>query len=410
MTTLKCSTFVVEVCFNNAFEINNIYELVPVLPIWGFQFKRKVTLPYFGVPDVVVSISPEANSSGTFPVRGIRNEDSSSEGLPSGSFGNAVPLDFQCLDKNMHVKISSSKIEKSKFHITGTKDIEMAKDVACRVINYLKMTDNAWRPFFQLSLYDKYHFINNFLTMVTNEGKFLYYNDKIVQDRLAHIQQDNPYYFSVYDMMARFTFEFNSIEMLYAKLYRIVGLKIGTYSLFHNQTDFIIESYSINLGVYNANLGAKNLSLSYISNALNSDQELIQDDYQFSYNNSSPNKFIIMAPVKFTEYTPHINNGAKITAYLFHVRKTGGIRLYSKAPTHLAIKEGERIIRKIREIISSQQYMYYTQLDTNCTQILPPIVNNQTVNHQFDQTIQHQETPISNVYDMFDFDVDSNDM
>lgn len=410
MVEFKCSTFVVEVCFNNAFEINNIYELVPILPISGFQFKRKVTLPYFGIPDVVVSISPEANSSGILPVRGIRKEENNNNALPSGSFGNAVPLDFQCMCKNMHVKISTSKVEKSKFHVTGTKDVEMAKDVANRVVIYLKKTDIAWRPFFQLSLIEKYIFIGSFFKMITNEGKLLFYNDPIVKERLEKIQKDNPHQFSVYEMMARFTFEFNSIELLYAKLLRIISLKIGTYSLFHNQSDFIMDSVSVNLGVYNANLGTKNISLSYIANTLNSDQELINDGYEIGYTNSSPNKFVIKCPVKFTEYTPHISNGTKEFAYLFHVRKTGGIRLYSKAPTTLAVNEGERILKKIRDIIHSQQYINYTQLDLNCAQILKPIVKKQDSIQNDNKCIQQSEILNLDAFDMDDIDIDSEEM
>lgn len=346
-------TFVTMVSFDNSFILLNIYHLLPIINICGFQFKKKMIIPYFGTPDSIVSVIPPPGSG--LKNRGIRTIHEN-ENLETG-FGNSVGIDFQCFDKNLHIKISSSQDNISKFHVTGTKDVEWTQIAANKLVDYLKKTDLAWRPFFELDINGRYELISYFINIIIRENKFLIYTDNEMKDFLSLVR--NNKYYLIFDFLARYTLEHKSIQELYNKYLTIAWLNIGNMSVFHLQNDFSLKKISISLGVYHTNLGYKNLCLSYISKIIIQNEELINDLYSVQFINIKQNKIILMAPVKNHEYKEDFEKSSKMMTYLFHISKTGSVKLFTGINKELAIKEGMRILNILTNIIESAEYKKY---------------------------------------------------
>lgn len=361
--SVNCITFVSMAFFKNSFDITNLYYLLPIVVIKGFKFKPKHQIPFFGIDDCIVSIVPNSNMKSSN--RGVRTTCENNITDDIKSLDNSIGIDFQCMKKNLHIKISSSNECESKMHITGTKELASSEYAVKRLIQYINDTDIAWRPLFLLTLENRYAFICNFVSKIQRpDGSFFLYLSEEMNTIINELSKDNPEFNMVYDFLSRHTLEVKNINQLYDRYIKIISLNIGTHSLFHRQQSINFYDIDINLGSYTINIGKK-ISLSYLSYVLVNDQELIDDLYSLGYHNINKNRITLMAPVK--NYVPKrgYEKSSKIVAYLFHISVTGNIKLFSSAPQEMVYNECYRIFKKILDIINTKEYFEYV----NCNSV-----------------------------------------
>jgi hypothetical protein len=341
--SLKKSAFVISINFKNGFFIHNLYELLPILPIYGFKFIKKSPIPYFGIADVIVSLVP---SYGKFKTRGIRTNN---EIINSKiGFGNSVAIDFQTFNKNVHIKISSSKECKSKFHITGVTSPEMAMIVTEKLINYIEISNNVWKIFFELSLNDRMKLIDYIMSFITKDNSLLKYDDI---NTIEHLKKVNLEHFNgCVKLMLRLMFEFNTVVDLYKKFCEIAILSIGFNSLFHNQDKIEFESLEIYNGIYYGNVGLSNLLLYHITSVLSS------MGYISVFHSIGKCKMIVMIPINIEDSYVFTSKTLNIKGHLFKITEQGFISLYSKGNPDEVLKIGNSLIKVITEIVNSEEY------------------------------------------------------
>jgi hypothetical protein len=346
---IDCVTFGVTCLFKNSFNIINLYYLLPIVVIKNYTFIKKKQIPYFGSDKCIISIVP--NKKMNLTNRGVRTLSDEDE---IKALDNTIGIDFQCLNKNIHLKISSSKI-----NITGSKDIKTSEEIVKYLIEYINLTDNTWKPFFILDMRKRYDIINEFMYYITYGGKYYRYGSEENNIILEKLSKKNISLIKVYDFLSRYTLEFNDINLLYKRLMDIARLSNFTYSLFHDYEYFNFIGSEINLGVYTCNLGLKDISLFYLSNLLIQDEELKNDLYSLKFSNLDKKYITMMAPVK--NYVSYRDNDKsnKIISYLFHIYSTGNIKLFSSAPQSMVLEEIKRIYFKILNIINSSEYLEF---------------------------------------------------
>lgn len=356
--SFKCITFVSIALFNNSFEINNLYHLLPIVVIKGFKFKLKHQIPFFGIDNCIVSIIPKTNMG--YSNRGVRTICDNDVGDDVKPLDNAIGIDFQCMGKNLHIKISSSGECQSKIHITGTKELVSSEYAIRELIKYINDTDLAWRPLFLLDKQSRYTLICDFVSRIQKlDGTFLLYNTEDMNKVIADLVKNNCEFSTVYDFLARYTLEAKNINQLWDKYIKIISINAGANSLFYHQQSINFYGLDISLGAYTMDIGVKNISLSYLSFILLNDQELVADLYSLEYQNIKRNRITLMAPVK--DYVPKrgYDKSSKIVAYLFHIYVTGNIKIFSSAPQDMVYNESMRLYKKIWNIINTKDYYNY---------------------------------------------------
>lgn len=103
--------------FDQEIDLNKLYKAIPIENFSNHKVKSKI--PYIGIEGIFVNKSYDGNSEG------IRKS--------SATMKQIITLDVQYNGKNNHVKVSDGK-----FHITGLKSVENAKET----IDYVKLFIN----------------------------------------------------------------------------------------------------------------------------------------------------------------------------------------------------------------------------------------------------------------------------
>lgn len=349
--SLKESMFVIGTVFDNSFIIQNLYELLPLVHINNFIFIKNKSFPFFGIDDCIVSIVPKIpNKNGTvYETRGIRYVPKEIESATK-SFGNSIALDFQCLKKNFHIKLSSSKDIASKFHTTGSKNLEMGKEVTLKLIDYINRTEQAWMPFFRLKYEDRYALILKVINIATDDKKLLNPNSDILIKRTSHIDNDFGEYSPCIKLMLRYLFEDTNLANYSNRLLRICNLSVGGYSIFHNEVTLKISTYSIYLGNYTGNIGYNNIFLSFIS------EKLLSMGFRSSYFNFKKQVITVKIPI-ITENSKIKKKAVKNEpAHKFTISVKGAVKLCSPGTPKDAIMVGEYLFNTIIDIINSEEY------------------------------------------------------
>ena len=350
---LRQSMFLVAVVFDNGFIIENLYELLPIVPFNGVTFTKGNPLGYYGIDNAIVSIVPMIKSKNgvKYKIRGIRKK--SDDNVSTGSFGNAIGIDFQTCGKNLHIKIYSSKKNKSKFHITGLKSFEMTKEVTLNLLEQIKLTEKAWIPFFKLNYDLRYILILRIIDLVSSKNQLLsYYSDEL-KNRIENSRDSFGEYIHCIELMLRYLVEDNNLSEFSGRLFRIAALSTGSSSLFHNQDDFKIINTDIYNGTYNANLEYKNLNASFISDKLS------QMGYRSLFCNFGKPEIRVTIPI--------VNNSIFINsdsnderAHVFSIKIGGHVGLFSRGLPEEALRIGNYLIELIISIINSEEYQKHT--------------------------------------------------
>lgn len=348
--SLTQSMFVVGVVFDNGFIIQNLYELLPIVPINNFNFIKGETIPFFGYNDAIVSVVPkiENNKGIIYKSRGVRNSKDTDKS--SSSFGNSVTVDFQTHGKNLCIKISSSKKNRSKFHITGLKSYEMAKEGTINLLNQIKLTEKAWTPFFKLSFEERYNVMNWIINLVNDNGNMLNILNSNIIEKVKSIKDNLGDLYDCVNLILRYTLEDNSINDFMTRLYRIVNLSTGLYSIFHQQNDFKILLFDIYNGVYNGRICNNVIFLPFIAN------KLLEMGFQCGFFNVKKTEIRIMVPILNEMHYTEDNKNTNIKGHLFRIGPEGSVELYSRGNPQEAMTIGMCVINAVRSIISSDEY------------------------------------------------------
>ena len=337
--------FVLGVIFDNSFIIQNLYELLPIVPVAGFEF-IKGTLPFFGVNNAVVSVIPSLSGSGnTLKIRGARGNNG--RRLASNKFGNAVAVDFQAFNKNFNIKMTTSKVDRSKFHITGLKSVEMGHEVTRLLIEYINNTDDAWRDFFILDYGTKEKFLMTMLEILTDGDKTLLPTNQIVIDRLK--EKDFGNLSKCVDIIQRFTYEDSTKDDLYYRFFRIICLNPGNHSIFHNQYGLNVLMFDIYNGSYIGSIGCE-IYIPFIV------KRLSDMGFQVGYFNIGDQEFKIVIPIINENHYINEKKHNNIKGHLFIITINGSIDLYSRGDPNEVKLISEYVIGIIRDIISSSEY------------------------------------------------------
>ena len=349
--SLKSSMYVFSIETNNGFFLYNLYELLPIVPIYNYRFKKDNTLPFFGVDDCIVSLIPNGDIIKTKRPRGVRisvlNENQ------SGSFGNSLAVDFQTHKKNVHIKISSSKESCSKFHITGASTPDMAKDISQKLVEYINTTDMMWKPFFLLNMENRLYIVNMVINEIIENGDSpLKYGDPIMIKRIELLRERIGDLISSIDIMLRFTLEINYSYQEYKKrLYDICLICPGQYSIFHGQQIIELKSLDIYNGVYSGMIGYKDLILYHICTSLKS------RGYNSEFHNIKKPVLKIVIPILDSSGVIIERSNGKILAHKFSILDKGTFKLYSQAMPEEVMSIGYNIINVIKEIVNSPEYL-----------------------------------------------------
>jgi len=228
--TFNFSNIVMGVIFNENFNIPNLLELLPCVYVPDFQHKKTKTIPFFGIPNCIVSCQGEKEW------RGVRN---------SSGFKNAVCLDFQNEIKNVHIKITSNK-----FHITGAKSYEMGMETSMSCIRLINETDAIWKSFYSLPPEMRCKICQTAISLLIQDGTMFMFDSIEVYERFEQIPLFMyPYATIIYSMIS-FSYDYRSIELFYMKMNRLLNVQPCQKSLFHNGDEIIINSSKIYNGVY----------------------------------------------------------------------------------------------------------------------------------------------------------------
>lgn len=350
MACLKPSMFVMGAIFDNSFIIQNLYELLPIVPIFGYNH-IKGTIPYFGIDCAIVSVVPSISTNNGFiyKSRGVRKGNST-----QGSFGNSIAIDFQTLGKGFHIKLSSSKKIKSKFHITGIKNPEMAVKVTESLLKQIELTEKAWLPFFKMDYMSKYHFLTSMIEMVKNGDNILPEFNEIVQKRLELKRIELGELYDTAKLILRYTYEDFTLCDFCGRMLRILILNPGVYSIFHNEDKFKINTYDIYNGAYNGKIGYVNLYVEFIV------RKLLDMGFQCGFFNIGKQEFRILVPIvsnhHYTDDLKKVNN----KGHLFKINLDGSLDLYSRGDFNEVMIIGMYVINKIREIMETSEYINST--------------------------------------------------
>ena len=328
-TEFKISTIVMGVFFTEKFNILNLYELLPCKLV-DFTYKKGKKIPFFNDDKSIISLQMEKKS------RGIRN---------GGGFKNALCLDFQVNNKNMHIKITNNK-----FHITGAKSYEMGIDSAEKCLSLIKKIENEWKDFFILNYQDKYILCVLAFNFLKHDMNLLMFDREEVYERFKKLDIKFYKYANIILLLMSFSYEYNTIFSFSAKIDMILNLSISDKFIFNSGDEIKLKSPVIYNGIYNYKLKfTENIYLSDLSKKINNGN----DRYIVSYHNTlSPHKIDISKQIFNKDNEPLIpKKYGKIPSHKFTISSTGSIKQTSPTSTEDAYNEYLLIKNRINQYI-----------------------------------------------------------
>uniref|UniRef100_A0A6C0BD62 Uncharacterized protein n=1 Tax=viral metagenome TaxID=1070528 RepID=A0A6C0BD62_9ZZZZ len=379
--SFKQTLFTASVEFNNGFFLDNLYKMLPIVTIKNYIFNSGKPIPFFGINDCIISLVPSDEILKHNKPRGVRTKNS--KGKQSGAFGNSLATDFQTHYKNVHIRISSSKDKKSKFHITGTSSLEMASDVSERLSNYINTCDQMWKPFFMISINDRFALVNIIINIVEYGTEMLKYGDDILNERLKNINSYIEPYYSAVDLMLRFTLEECTFNEFKKKLYDICQICPGPFSIFHGQDVIKINRVEIYGTVNGGNTGFTNLVLSHICTGF------INRGYNASFHNIKNPQLKIIIPILDKNGLHVYSSNGKFKAHTFNISEKGSFKLYSSGSYEEREYITKVVLNVISEIVNCSENLQSMELNylaiSSCQESLknlanPYIKNNNTLN------------------------------
>jgi len=385
--SLKHTMFVLALETKNNFFLYNLFELLPIVPVSGFTFKKNDPIPYFGMEDIIVSIIPnnEIKKMGR-NLRGVRFVKNQAE--QSSVFGNAIAVDFQTNNKNYHMKISSSKAGCSKIHVPGITSFDIIKDITTKLITYIQNTNDLWKPFFILGVNERLNLVNFIINEIVTDNGILLPNgsDKINKNIEKYKDVLKPY-LNVINLMLVFLIEYPNFEEYKTKLHLISQIKPGQFSIFHEQIEIKTGETQIYNGTYNGNLNCKNIVLPYLCTIL------VNKGYNSVFHNIGKKPLTIIIPILDKDGYIIIQNNNKIKAHKIDIKDKGSFKINSKASLDETMSIGYSIINLIHGILKSDEYL--NMISSGVVQIPNEPIKN--INESIDQHVNVINNELSDI-------------
>jgi hypothetical protein len=227
----RINTIVMAINFCSRFNLENMYELLPCVIMKNYQHTKGKKIPYFGIPNCIVSCQMEKKQRGVRNVRG---------------FKNCLCLDFQSHFKNIHIKITTA----NKFNISGIKSFEMGLESARACLTLICQIEDIWKPFYILQHDDRVIICKIALDLLTHGETLLMFDDERVIKKFADIPKEYQSYLGVIQQIIFFSYEHPSIEQFTNKINRLLMIQPMQYSIFHDGIYLSVCSTRIYNAVY----------------------------------------------------------------------------------------------------------------------------------------------------------------
>lgn len=257
----------------------NLKTLYRILPITYTNFifgsknenskirNSRVRIPYFGVENIIVSIRYNNMS------RGVRNT--------GGQLKNVASIDLQHCEKNIHLKISESKIQ-----LSGALSGLMGDSAFRTVIKHMEMGSNNWKHVKSLPkniLDNTILHLKNTLDRELKDGD-IYGDMEIVSKSLGNNELKIDNQCAMY--LSAFAHEYNCWEEFKGKIDEILSVEDPIYDKIPD-----IERSTIHNAVYHYEIG-HTVSMIRLAKGLN------QLGYGVSYHNWwKPKQMSVMVPI-----------------------------------------------------------------------------------------------------------------
>lgn len=126
MNIPRVTNMVISTTLSENINISAFVNLVALIPLNKeiTMEKLKNKIPYFGIDGAIISIRHD-NSC-----RGLRGKN---------KIGAFADMDLQCMNKNIHIKISQNK-----FNAMGILSVEMAERAFDYTLKHIEMTERNW--------------------------------------------------------------------------------------------------------------------------------------------------------------------------------------------------------------------------------------------------------------------------
>ena len=308
------SNIVMGVFFNEKFHINNLFELLPCVIVSSSEFKDHSKIPFFGIPNCIISCQKEKG------YRGYRAKN---------GFKNALCIDFQNDCKNIHIKITSNK-----FHITGAKSYEKGMEDSQKFLNIIKQVDLKWKNFFLLNKEDRFYLCKIAFDLLLFDNILLMYDCDEVFNRFQNINIILYKYSEILLDLIKFSYEYNTVEKFSEKMDSILKINPCEQYIFNEGSENKINKGIIYNGIYNYNYGF-NLLLTEFSTRLSRNQQYIIGYHNFL----TPGKMDISIHVLDDNNEPtEVLKYKKVPTHKFNINANGSVRQTSPTSTGEAYK------------------------------------------------------------------------
>ena len=323
--------------FSSDFNLKNLVTLIPCVKIRDYIFDPDKPLPYFGVENIFVS-----KKSHLWGSEGARCQ--TKDGKYPGAMKNCVSIDYQVLQKNNNIKIF-----KNLFHMCGLACEEEGEIITQLLIDTIAELEEIWRPFYNLSVIERYEFINTVvIPIVMNDSGDLFSVDDLTliqrYDETCETLDKNL--IDSLRMCIAFSEFHPNLQSFLAKLDIIVNLSVNDDSIFTKEGKVVFSGFSEQEGIYNNKLPFSSLVLGFIV------VKLIEMGIDASFSNEKDKKIQI-------NVISGIEDGKMTPVSLIHqitLNYSGTLKIISPGKTELVIAEVDKIINVICKIIRSDEY------------------------------------------------------
>lgn len=324
--------FVLGYLFEQEFDLNNIFELMPCLPVKNYVHKR--SMDYFGVPGSIVSYTYINRS------RGIRTK----------TIRNQLTLDYQNETKNVHVKIS-----RFKFLVTGVKGYEMGHDTVINILEFFDQVNAEWTPFYSLTKVLRKELITWVLDNLKHKKKILMFDSNRYQERINNLPEKFKDYINIIHLLSSFTYEISTYKEYVKKMKLVNACKAKGENLFYDKNNFKFKYYinynCIYMYKFNCELPIQSLTLRFQDLGINSEY----------CSETSPKDMKITIPLRNKEIQKSYKEERKCKPSLntlcfrFIITSNGKITLYCATEREHALNCFSKIHKIIKEYLKSIQ-------------------------------------------------------
>ena len=316
----KLSNIVMGIEFNAIFNIHNLFDLLPCYYIPKYLYENEKKIPFFGIPNCIVTIQSEREAIG------IRN---------SKAIKNSTSIDFQNSNKNVHIKITGKK-----FHISGVQSVEMGKETAQTCLDFIYQIDKKWINFFSLPPDFREELAEKAIEVLFYDDEtLLMFDSDLANERLNKISENREIIFQ----LISFSYFYFTPEKFKEKMKKILNIIPSGTSLFFSNfsSECKVENKPeiIKTKIYNSIYNYK-FPFMFLFSELS--VELEKRGYMVDYRNVvKGNKMSIVVGITTEEKTK------KVPAHRFHLNKKGSVRQTSPVEREKALA----VFEELRDII-----------------------------------------------------------